>query len=65
MIAHVQEILHSFDLLPERDKGELAAEILRRSMTLDLPPLSDDQLVGAADELFLQLDRNEAADASS
>jgi hypothetical protein len=64
MTAHVQEILHSFEMLPERDKGELAAEILRRSMTLDMPPLSDEQLVGAAEELFLQLDRGEAADAA-
>jgi hypothetical protein len=64
MTAHVQELLHTFDLLPDRDKEELAAEILRRSMTLEMPPLSDEQLVGAAEELFLQLDRNEAADAA-
>ncbi len=57
-------MLHTFDLLPEGDKQELASEILRRSLALDIPALSDEQLAVAAEELFLQLDRNEAADAS-
>ena len=64
MTAQVQDLLHTFDLLPDGDKRELASEILRRTLTLDAPPLSDEQLVGAAEELFLQLDRGEAADAS-
>lgn len=64
MTAQVQDMLHTFDLLPEGDKRELASEILRRSLMLDAPALSDEQLVGAAEELFLQLDRSEAADAS-
>jgi len=64
MTAQVQDMLHTFDLLPEGDKRELAGEILRRSLMLDVPALSDEQLVGAAEERFLQLDRSEAADAS-
>ena len=64
MTAQVQEMLHTFDLLPEGDKREVASEILRRTLMLDVPPLSDEQLVCAAEELFLQLDRSEAADAS-
>jgi hypothetical protein len=64
MTAQVQEMLHTFDLLPDGDKRELASEILRRTLMLDVPPLSDEQLVGAAEELFLQLDRSEAVDAS-
>jgi hypothetical protein len=64
MTAQVQDMLHTFDLLPDGDKRELASEILRRTLTLDVPPLSDEQLVGAAEDLFLQLDRSEAADAS-
>jgi hypothetical protein len=63
MNTQAQEILHCFDLLPESDKQELATEILRRSVALDVPPLSDEQLVIAADELFQQLDRSEAGDA--
>lgn len=64
MTTQVQDMLHTFDLLPEGDKRELASEILRRSLTLDVAALSDEQLVGAAEELFVQLDRSEAADAS-
>ena len=45
MTAQVQDVLHTFDLLPEGDKRELAGEILRRSLTLDVPALSDEQLV--------------------
>ena len=64
MSAQVQDMLRAFDLLPEGDKRELASEILRRTLMLDVPPLSDEQLVGAAEETFLQLDRSEAVDAS-
>jgi hypothetical protein len=64
MTAQVQDMLHAFDLLPEGDKRELASEILRRSLTLDIAALSDEQLIGAAEELFLQLDGIEAVDAS-
>jgi hypothetical protein len=64
MTAQVQDMLRTFDLLPDGDKRELASEILRRTLILDVPPLSDEQLVGAAEELFLQLDRSEAVDAS-
>jgi hypothetical protein len=64
MTAQVQDMLRTFDLLPEGEKRELAGEILRRTLMLDVPPLSDEQLVGAAEDLFLQLDRSEAVDAS-
>ena len=50
-------------MLPEVDKRELATEIIRRSMLLDAPPLSDQQLVGEAEETFLELDRREASNA--
>jgi hypothetical protein len=63
MTAQVQNILDSFDALSEAEKRELAAEIIRRSQTLDGPPLTDEQLVAAAEETFLELDRREATDA--
>lgn len=63
MVAQLQDILRSFELLPEAEKLELAAEIIRRSVNFDMPPVSDEQLVSAAEELFLELDRSEAEDA--
>lgn len=65
MSASGQEILESFDQLPEAEKKEVASEILRRTLSLDIPPLSDDELVLSAEELFLALDRREAEDARS
>jgi hypothetical protein len=61
--AQVRNILESFDLLADDDKRELATEIIRRSQSLALPPLADDQLIGIADEVFVELDRGEAAHA--
>jgi hypothetical protein len=63
MTSDVQNILHTFDALPDPDKRSLASEILRRSAALDQQPLSDEQLTEAADELFQQLDRQEGENA--
>ena len=62
MTTAVQQLLDSFDALPDSDKKEAAVEILRRvsSTEGDLP---HDALVGAADELFRGLDAEEARDA--
>ena len=60
MTSLVQQLLHSFDLLPEPEQQELAWEILRRTVNFDLPSLSDEELVLSAEELFLELDRREA-----
>jgi len=61
MTANVRELLHSFDQLAEPEKREAAAEILRRALQIELPPLDDATLVECADELFLNLDQREAA----
>lgn len=60
MSTSVQRILDSFDQLPEAEKRELASEILRRAVKFDLPPLTDEELVLNAEELFLELDRRES-----
>jgi len=41
MTIEAQNLLQSFDTLQEIDKMEVAAEIIRRSLTFDMPPLSD------------------------
>lgn len=62
MTAAAKTILESFDELPEREKREVASAILRRTLRFDLPPLTDDDLVAQADELFRELDASEASD---
>ena len=54
-----QKLLDEFDALPDEDRAELVAELLRRTAYTprDLP--DDDDLVAAADRLFVALDRLE------
>lgn len=65
MTATVQQLLDSFDALPDADKHLAIVEILRRflgDLEADLP---ESALIGAADELFRALDEEEASHASS
>jgi hypothetical protein len=63
MTTDAQNLLRSFDLLQEVDKREVAYQIIHRSLALDMPALSDEQLTAAADEIFLEIDKEESHDA--
>jgi len=63
MSTATQHLLNAFDLLSAAEKQRVICEILRRVQDLDLPPLSDEELVANAEALFLELDRREATDA--
>lgn len=60
MTSSVQQMLDTFDRLPEAEQKELAAEILRRTLSLEYGPLSDEELTLNAEQVFLELDRQEA-----
>lgn len=62
MTASGKRILESFDELPETEKREVASAILRRALRFDTPPLTDEDLVAQADDLFRELDTREASD---
>lgn len=49
-----------FDDLPTTEQQAIAAEILKRVINFDVPPLTDEDLVLNAEELFLALDEQEA-----
>ena len=59
MTQATQKLLEEFDALPDHDRAELVAELLRRAAFAphDLP--DDDDLVASADRLFVRLDRQE------
>lgn len=61
------QLLATFDSLPTHEQHELIIAMLRRSGELPETILSDEQLVGLADDLFQALDAEElngnAADA--
>lgn len=58
--AVIKELLKTFDQLTNSERLEVASEILKRVAHLDLPPLSDEDIVLSAEELFLELDKREA-----
>jgi hypothetical protein len=53
-------LLQSFEALSETDRREVLEELLRRAADLPHSFPSDDELVRAADQVFLDLDRREA-----
>ncbi|GAB4291492.1 MAG: hypothetical protein Fur0025_26740 [Oscillatoriaceae cyanobacterium] len=60
MTALVQELLNTFDRLTDSERVELTLEILKRTLDLDFPPLSDEDLVLNAEEIFLEMDAQES-----
>jgi len=60
MTALVQELLNTFDRLTDSERLFLVLEILKRTIYLDFPPLSNEDLALNAEELFLDLDSQEA-----
>jgi hypothetical protein len=60
MTALVQELLDIFDRLTDSERLDLLSEVLKRTVYIDFPPLSDEDFVLNAEELFLELDEQEA-----
>lgn len=62
MTQAAKKLLDEFEALPERDRTEILAELLRRTASAphDLP--TDDDLVATADHLLLELDRRERSE---
>jgi hypothetical protein len=59
MSTSVEQILDSFDHLSDGEKHQVASEILRRTIKMELPPLTDEELVINAEAIFLELDQRE------
>jgi hypothetical protein len=60
MTISVQQLLDTFDALPDPDKHQAMVEILRRVGASTQGDLPDAALVEAADELFRALDAEES-----
>jgi hypothetical protein len=65
MSESVQELLNTFDRLPEADRWEAFSLILRRAQEFEYPPLTDEEIDRIAEERFLELDAEEAANGQS
>jgi hypothetical protein len=59
MTSAVRELISRFERLDEHDQVEAAREIIRRTAMAEIPPLTDEDLTALADELFIELEREE------
>lgn len=64
MSTESQHLLSNFDALPVGEQREVMAALLHKASQWDNPPLTDDDLSRLADDVFLELDRREAADGN-
>lgn len=60
--AQAKHIIEDFGALPDQEKREVLAELIRMARHLDYPAVSDDELLSAADDVFREYDRREAAE---
>jgi hypothetical protein len=59
MTRAARQIIETFEALPEPDKKAVAVEILRQTVDENYSNLEDTDLIFAADQVFLELDRRE------
>ena len=60
MTATGKHIIQDFENLPDSEKREVLANILRISRGIEYPELSEEELVASADAVFLEYDRRES-----
>jgi uncharacterized protein YfbU (UPF0304 family) len=59
MTKAAQQLIDSFEALPEEEKHEVLVQLLQRLMDTPYSELSDQALLHAADLVFQEYDRNE------
>ena len=61
MTTAAQDFMRSFKALPPTDQHEVLVQLLREPIEASYEAPSDDELVGAADLVFLEYDKAEKA----
>ncbi len=59
MTGAAKKLIDEFEALPDEDRNEVLAELLRRAALAPHDFPSDDELTAAADRLFADLDRQQ------
>lgn len=59
MTADAKHIVDDFQALPDTAKREVLAELVRISGRIDYPAVSDEELISAANDVFLSYDERE------
>jgi hypothetical protein len=57
-----RHIIEEFDALADSEKREVLMRLLEISREMDVPSASDEEMISAADAVFLEYDRAEAAE---
>ena len=60
--AQARHIIDEFEALPDPAKREVLTELIRTSRFIDYPVVAEDELLSAADEIFLEYDRRESSE---
>ena len=60
MTAEAKHLLEDFDKLSDPEKREVLSELLHAAQLLEYPAIPEEQLISAANDLFLEYDRREA-----
>jgi len=60
MTAAGKHIVDDFESLPDAEKREVLANLLRISRSIEYPEISDEELVASANAVFLEYDRQES-----
>ncbi len=60
MTAAGKHILEDFEGLPDAEKREVLANLLRISRSIEYPEVSAEELVASANAVFLEYDREES-----
>lgn len=55
-----KHIVEDFQGLPDPEKREVLANLLRISRSIDYPEMSDEELLVSADAVFVEYDKREA-----
>ena len=65
MITTAQDIIEKFGQPPINEKQKVVSAILRESLEVEPPSLTDEELVLNAEEIFLELDQRETENGKS
>jgi hypothetical protein len=58
--AETKHLIEDFEKLPDAAKREVLSELLHAARSLEYPAISEDEIVSAANAVFLEFDRREA-----
>ncbi len=59
MTAAAEHLIEDFEALPEPERREVLAKLLQIASHMDYGPISEEELLASADELFVAFDREE------